>query len=41
MILASVLLRLAILGPAEPAMPLSRACAAKSIYDESPSGAGC
>ena len=41
MVLASVLLHLASLGPAEPAMPLSRARAEKSIYDESPSGAGC
>lgn len=40
-ILASVLLHLASPGPAEPAMPLSRACAEKNIYDESPSGAGC
>lgn len=41
MILASVLLHLASPGPAEPAMPHSRALAEKSIYDESPSGAGC
>lgn len=40
MILASVLLHLASLGPAEPAVLLSRARAERSIYDESPSGPG-
>lgn len=40
MILASVLLHLASLGPAEPATPFSGARAGKSIYDESPLGPG-